>query len=57
MPVTPGWRNTRFVMTRLSRIVGHRHLLWLEPAHGAQERWQVDIPAMLEPLRGLIATD
>ncbi|WP_229681582.1 hypothetical protein [Neoroseomonas lacus] len=57
MPVTPGWRNTRFAMARPSRIVGHRHVLWLEPSHGAQERWQVDIPAMLDALRGLLATD
>jgi hypothetical protein len=55
MPVAPGWRDTRFVMTRLSRIVGHRHVLWLEPSHGAQERWQVDIPGMLDALRDLLA--
>jgi hypothetical protein len=55
LPVTPGWRDPRFNMARLSRVIGHRHMLWLEPAHGAQERWQVDIPAMLGALQDLLA--
>jgi capsular polysaccharide biosynthesis protein len=57
MPVAPGWHDTRFVMARLSRVIGHRHVMWLEPAHDAQDRWQVDIPAMLDALRGLLAAD
>jgi capsular polysaccharide biosynthesis protein len=55
MPVTPGWREPRFCMVRLSRVIGHRHMLWLEPSHGAQEHWQVDIPAMLAALGDLLA--
>ncbi|MBP0462384.1 glycosyltransferase family 61 protein [Roseomonas sp. PWR1] len=50
MPVTPAWHAPRFCMARLSRIVGHRHALWLEPAFGAEERWRVEIPPMLEAL-------
>jgi capsular polysaccharide biosynthesis protein len=55
MPVAPGWRDPRFCMVRLSRAIGHRHMLWLEAAHGAQERWQVDIPGMLGALDDLLA--
>lgn len=50
MPVTPAWHAPRFCMARLSRIVGHRHAMWLEPAFGAEERWRVDIPPMLDAL-------
>ena len=57
MPVAPGWHDTRFVMARLSRIVGHRHVLWLEPSHRAGEVWHVDIPGMLEALRALLAAE
>ncbi|WP_198372390.1 glycosyltransferase family 61 protein [Roseomonas rosulenta] len=55
MPVAPGWRDPRFCMVRLSRVIGHRHTLWLEPSHGAQERWRVDVPGMLGALRELLA--
>lgn len=55
IPVAPGWRDPRFNMVRLSRVIGHRHVVWLEPAHGAQERWRVDLPGMLGALRELLA--
>ena len=57
VPVAPGWHDTRFLMARLSRIVGHRHVMWIEPAHRADERWEVDIPPMLEAVRDLLAAD
>jgi capsular polysaccharide biosynthesis protein len=50
MPVTPAWHAPRFCMARLSRIVGHRHAMWLEPAFGAEERWRVEISPMIEAL-------
>lgn len=50
MPVTPAWHVPRSCMAQLSRVAGHRHAMWLEPAFGAEERWQVDIPPMLDAL-------
>jgi hypothetical protein len=54
LPVAPGWRDTRFCMVRLSRVIGHRHMLWLEHSRGAQENWRVDLAGMLGALRELL---
>jgi hypothetical protein len=53
--VAPGWRDTRFCMVRLSRVIGHRHMLWLEHSRGAQENWRVDLAGLLEALHELLA--
>lgn len=51
MPLEAGTERLRACYSLLSAIKGHRHALWLEQVHPVSQRWQVDLPAMLEALR------
>lgn len=42
-------------MTRLSRLMGHRHLLWLEAQNPVTGRWSANLPAMLPALEAFAA--
>jgi capsular polysaccharide biosynthesis protein len=44
--------SLRFQMARISRVMGHRHALWLAPS-GAANRWTVDLDALLPEVERL----
>jgi hypothetical protein len=50
MPGDPLAAALRSCMARLSRLLGHRHLIWLEARNPVTARWGANLPAMLPAL-------
>jgi capsular polysaccharide biosynthesis protein len=46
--------SLRFQMARVSRVMGHRHALWLAPS-GVANRWTADLDALLPEVDRLVA--
>jgi capsular polysaccharide biosynthesis protein len=42
-------------MARLSRLVGHRHLIWLEPRNPLTDAWSANLEAMLPALDAVLS--
>jgi capsular polysaccharide biosynthesis protein len=51
-PASIGTRPARIAMTRISRVFGHRHALWLETGEGVDEGWNVSLDPLLAHLDG-----
>jgi capsular polysaccharide biosynthesis protein len=47
-PASIGMQAARVAMTRISRVFGHHHTVWLEAGHAEEgRRWNVRIPPLL----------
>lgn len=50
------YAGARFNMARISRAVGHRHVIWIEPAEAVGQAWSLRIEEVL-PLIARLAED
>lgn len=50
------YAGARFNMARISRAVGHRHIIWLEPAEAVGQAWSLRVAEVL-PLIARLAED
>lgn len=54
MPGTVAGAQLTTCMARLSRLMGLRHLVWLEALNPVTARWAADLPAMLPALEAFL---
>jgi len=55
MPHMAGTLRNRLCFARMSRMLGHRHRIWLEDCDQQREHWTADVPRILASVREFLA--